>query len=36
MSQRESIEYLGWSENVDETMKQIAEDEERTVFEQYQ
>jgi hypothetical protein len=36
MSQRESIEALGWSDNVDETMKQIAEDSERNVFESYQ
>jgi len=36
MSQRESIEALGWSDDVDETMKEIAEDEQRNVFEQYQ
>lgn len=36
MSQRESIEALGWSDNVDETMKQIAEDSERDVFGGYE
>lgn len=36
MSQRESVEYLGWSADVDRTMAQIAEDDQKDVFEQYQ
>ena len=36
MSQRESIEALGWSDDVDETMRQIEEESARDVFEQYQ
>lgn len=36
MSQRESVEYLGWSSDVDRTMAQIAEDDQKDVFEQYQ
>ena len=34
-SQRESIEYLGWSQDIDKTMQQIAADGERSVFEPY-
>lgn len=36
MSQRESVEMLGWSSDVDETMRQIEEENARDVFEQYQ
>ena len=36
MSQRESVEYLGWSADVDRTMAQIADDNQKDVFEQYQ
>ena len=33
MSQRESVEMLGWSSDVDETMRQIEEESQRDVFE---
>lgn len=36
MSQKESIEMLGWSSDVEQTMKQIAEDSEGDVFEPYE
>ncbi len=35
MSQRESIEALGWSDNVDTTMAEIEKDSERSVFNPY-
>lgn len=36
MSQRESIELLGWSGDVEKTMSQIAEDDKGDVFEPYE
>ncbi|MBR3286952.1 MAG: phage portal protein [Bacteroidales bacterium] len=36
MSQRESIEQLGWSNDVEKTMKEIADDEKGDAFEQYE
>ena len=36
MSQRESIEMLGWSSDVDKTMQQIAEDDKGDVFNPYE
>ena len=35
ISQRESIEVLGWSKDVDKTMQEIADQNERDVYEQY-
>lgn len=35
MSQRESIEYLGWSSDVDKTLAEIAEDDKGDVFGAY-
>jgi len=36
MSQRESIEYLGWSSDVEKTLSEIAEDDKGDVFEPYE
>ncbi|MCQ2058683.1 MAG: phage portal protein [Bacteroidaceae bacterium] len=36
MSQRESIEQLGWSQDVDKTMEQIAQDKEQDAFTPYE
>ena len=36
MSQRESIEYLGWSGDVEKTMTEIAEDDKGDIFEPYE
>lgn len=36
MSQRESIEFLGWTDNVDRTLEQIAKESKEDVFEPYE
>lgn len=36
MSQRDSIQYLGWSEDVDKTMREIAEESKEDVFEPFE
>jgi hypothetical protein len=36
MSQRESIEFLGWTDDVDRTLEQIAEERKEEVFEPYE